>query len=154
MRPDRCLLILALALLASGCGAANRDRDTTVPVPDFTAAPPPPPLEQPVPHDGLDSPPLAGHAGLRFDCTEDAQCGIMDVGNCCGAYPACVNSESRPDPAAVARECAERGLAGICGFPVIESCACVANRCEARGPQAADAEGDGAAAPTVGEERR
>jgi len=130
MRPDRYLLILVLALLAIGCGAGSRDRDAAGPAPDFAAAPPPPPLEQPVPHDGLESPPLAGHAGLRSDCSQDAQCTIMDVGNCCGHYPACVNSDSRPDPAAVSRECAERGVAGICGFPVIEACACVAGRCE------------------------
>lgn len=134
MRPDRCLPILALVLLVIGCGAGSRDRDATPPAPDFAAAPPPPPIGQPVPRDGQDPLALAGHAGLRYDCSEDAQCTVMDIGNCCGTYPACVNSESRPDPAAVARECAERGLAGICGFPVIESCACVANRCEARGP--------------------
>lgn len=74
---------------------------------------------------------LDAHAGLRFDCAEDAHCVIKNVGNCCGYYPACVHVDTVTDPATVAAECAERDLAGICGYPVIEACACVAGRCRA-----------------------
>lgn len=133
------LSLLPMLLAACGTGAPDRERAGTTPV--FEPAPPPPVLApvpegagSPPPSVALEDPPLAGHAGLRFDCQVDTDCAVMDVGNCCGHYPACVNTASTPDPAAVARECAERGMAGICGFPVIESCACVANRCEARGP--------------------
>jgi hypothetical protein len=73
---------------------------------------------------------LSSHAGLRFDCTRDSDCTIMDIGNCCGHYPACVHEASKVDPRAVARECAEKGLAGICGYPVLSACECRAGRCE------------------------
>ena len=40
------------------------------------------------------------------------------------------------DPAAVAADCARRGLASVCGFREVTACRCVANRCEAA-PQGA-----------------
>lgn len=79
---------------------------------------------------------LKAHAGLRFDCTSDADCAIKDVGNCCGHYPACVHVDSHVDAEAVKQECAAKGLSGICGYPVIESCVCKTGRCEAlSGPE-------------------
>lgn len=74
---------------------------------------------------------LRAHDGLRYECAVDSDCEIKDIGNCCGHYPACVHADSIADPQAVASECAERGLSGICGFPVIEACACREGRCEA-----------------------
>jgi hypothetical protein len=73
---------------------------------------------------------LRAHEQLRFDCVEDSDCAVKNVGNCCGHYPTCVHVDSPTDPAAVAAECAQRDLAGICGYPVIETCICVANRCQ------------------------
>lgn len=151
--PRRPFLIL-LAVLLAACGTGSPDRGQSDPTPAFGQAPPPPALVPPPgdaggppPPVALEDPPLAGHAGLRFDCRTDSDCAVMDVGNCCGHYPACVTTASTPDPDAVARECAGRGMAGICGFPVIESCACVANRCEARGPEQAAGVAGGLAQP-------
>lgn len=73
---------------------------------------------------------LAAHQHLRLDCQRDSDCAVMDIGNCCGHYPACVHVDSQPDPAAVVAECSARGLAGICGYPVIEGCVCRAERCQ------------------------
>lgn len=154
--PRRPFLVL-LAVLLVACGSGAPDREPSGSTPAFGQAPPPPALV-PAPGDAdsqpppvaLEDPPLAGHAGLRFDCRTDSDCAVMNVGNCCGHYPACVNTASTPDPDAVASECAERGMAGICGFPVIESCACVANRCEARGPAQAAGVAGGLALPEGG----
>lgn len=62
-------------------------------------------------------------------CTVDADCAVKNVGNCCGYYPACVNVASETFPELVAKQCAETGTAGICGFPAIASCICDAGRC-------------------------
>ncbi|KLI99636.1 hypothetical protein [Luteimonas sp. FCS-9] len=70
--------------------------------------------------------PLAPDTG----CSVDADCTVKNVGNCCGAYPACVNRDAAVDPQAVAADCAARGLASVCGFREIEACRCVSNRCE------------------------
>ncbi len=64
-------------------------------------------------------------------CRVDADCAIKDVGNCCGHYPACVHRDSPTFPERVKADCERRGMAGVCGFPVIEGCACVEGRCEA-----------------------
>ncbi|MBI3419802.1 MAG: hypothetical protein HY053_06695 [Proteobacteria bacterium] len=66
-------------------------------------------------------------------CKTDADCMVKNVGNCCGYYPRCVNKEARVDPEAVARECAKKKMAGICGFLEIKSCICVEGQCQAHG---------------------
>lgn len=63
-------------------------------------------------------------------CTTHADCTIKNVGNCCGEYPACVNVDSPTDPAAVQAQCAQRGMASVCGFPAITACQCVAGECK------------------------
>lgn len=75
----------------------------------------------------------AGPAAPEVDvrCRVDADCAIKDVGNCCGRYPACVHRDSPTFPERVKADCERRGMAGVCGFPVIEGCACVEGRCEA-----------------------
>ena len=93
-------------------------------------SPPVPSAAPPTPDAHFDSS-LKAHAALTFDCASDTDCAIKDVGNCCGSYPACVSADSPVDAAAVARECADKNVAGICGFPVIEACVCSAGRCEA-----------------------
>lgn len=77
----------------------------------ITTPPPPPPPPPPV--------------DARFQCKQDSDCTVKDVGNCCGYYPRCANVNAtfeRP-------KC--DGMAGVCGFPVIERCACVENTCRA-----------------------
>lgn len=65
-------------------------------------------------------------------CKFDADCTVKDVGNCCGAYPACVNVKSPTDPEGVRARCAKEGRMGVCGFPTIEGCQCVAGACVAK----------------------
>ena len=91
-----------------------------------------------VPHGAPPALADAGGSPLAPDtrCRRDADCTVKNVGNCCGAYPACVNTAARVDPAAVAADCARRGLASVCGFREVTACRCVANRCEAA-PQGA-----------------
>ena len=67
--------------------------------------------------------------GVDYRCNGDADCVVKDVGNCCGYYPACVNRASPTFPAQVEAECAKKGMASVCGFPVIRGCACVDGRC-------------------------
>lgn len=73
---------------------------------------------------------LQAHSALDLRCERDSDCAVKDIGNCCGRYLACVNVDSPTDPAAVARECADKDLGGICGWPDISACACVDGRCQ------------------------
>jgi len=104
------------------------------------AAPPP----ASVPHDAgapsASAPPMSSPTPPRvagtpvqvdFSCRSNADCAVKDVGNCCGTMPACVNKASPTDPKAVQAQCAQKGMAGICGFREINTCQCVSNRCEA-----------------------
>lgn len=81
------------------------------------------------------------HAGseVDFGCSSDEECTVKDVGNCCGYYPACVNTDSPTFPERVKAQCEEEGMSAICGFREIDSCVCNAGRCEAA-PQAATVE--------------
>jgi hypothetical protein len=74
-------------------------------------------------------PPIKQGDVVDYSCHADADCAVKDVGNCCGAYPACVNRDSPTFPERVKAECAKNHMAGTCGFPVIEGCACVEGRC-------------------------
>ena len=73
---------------------------------------------------------------VDYSCDTDTDCAIKDVGNCCGTYPACVNSGSPTFPEQVKAQCAESGMSSICGFPVLSGCQCVEHRCQ--GVNAAD----------------
>lgn len=64
-------------------------------------------------------------------CQVDADCAVKNVGNCCGYYPACVNVDAETFPEQVKAACEREGRMAICGFPEIESCRCVSQRCEA-----------------------
>jgi hypothetical protein len=79
---------------------------------------------------------VPGLPDLDRSCRADSDCAVKNVGNCCGYFPACVNTAAQPDPAAVQAACAEAGVAGVCGFRDIEACACVANTCEPAQPVA------------------
>lgn len=134
----------ALLLLLAGCSANPAPpppADVTPPTPPASTALPAPAAKPASPVQRYDSE-LHAHADVRVDCETDAQCVVMDVGNCCGRYDACVHADSRPDPEALARECADSDRMGICGFPVVDACACRSGRCEAvPGDRGSDASG-------------
>ena len=67
---------------------------------------------------------------LDASCQTDDDCAKKNVGNCCGYYPGCVNKNTETHPEMVSKICAERGLAGICGFPDFETCQCVEGTCK------------------------
>lgn len=69
-------------------------------------------------------------------CRSDADCTVKNVGNCCGAYPACVNVASPTDPAGVQARCQARGMMGVCGFTEIHGCSCIQGQCRADPAQA------------------
>lgn len=69
--------------------------------------------------------------GVDTSCRTDADCTVKDIGSCCGYYPACVNINSPTFPERARAICAESGTSGTCGFPAIQQCQCVENRCEA-----------------------
>lgn len=154
----RSLLVSAClgALLAAGCtvsapgtaapdasrdaaseAAANAPAPAPDPVPTPTPAPDQliaepvptaaPPMSDPLPPERMPSP-----VAIDYSCRADADCAVKNVGNCCGMLPACVNKDSRTDPAAVQAECARSGLSSVCGFVDIQACSCVSNRCEAQ----------------------
>lgn len=64
-----------------------------------------------------------------YACTQDSDCAVKDIHNCCGYYPACVNTNAVIDVEAVKRECAKQNSVGICGFPEISGCSCQNGSC-------------------------
>ena len=64
-----------------------------------------------------------------YYCEKDSDCEVKNIGNCCGYFPKCVNKAHTPDLEAVQRECEEKQLASICGFPDITHCECEENKC-------------------------
>ena len=77
--------------------------------------------------------PARGAPTLKTSCRTDADCAVKNVGNCCGAMPACVSKDSPTDPAAVKAECARTGMMSTCGFKDIQACSCVAGTCQDAG---------------------
>lgn len=67
---------------------------------------------------------------LGRSCKTNSDCAVKDVGNCCGAYPMCVNKNTKTDPAAVRAQCEKEGMASICGFQEVSGCQCVKGQCE------------------------
>lgn len=67
---------------------------------------------------------------VDFSCRTDADCAVKNVGNCCGAKPACVNANSPTDPEGVKAECARKGMMSMCGFKPVEGCQCVQGQCK------------------------
>lgn len=109
---DRIIACL-IALLLAGCSVGVGGDSAPAPVPAAIDA--------------------AAAGEVDYRCTTDSDCAVKDVGNCCGYYPACVNAGSPTFPERVREECAREGTAGICGFPDISGCRCVAGRCESDG---------------------
>jgi len=126
---------LLLVMLAAGCtspspAASARESDAgegTASGESTRQAPQPspaPPMGGPLPAERVPSP-----VKLDTSCKVDADCAVKDVGNCCGAMPACVHKDSPTDPAAVQAECARKGMASVCGFREISACSCSDGRC-------------------------
>jgi len=134
MKPT-CMILLALVLsiLLAACAAPSANADGSVnPQPRVAAVPtmPPPsapPMSTPLPP--REAPQQAG--SVDYGCKNSADCAVKNVGNCCGAQPACVNKDSPTDPAAVQAQCQARGMMGVCGFQEISACQCVSGRCAA-----------------------
>lgn len=114
MRP---LICLALTALLAACSAAPAQ-------PAAHAAPRPSARPTPAP-------------ALNLACRTNADCTVKNVGNCCGAAPACVNVDSPTDPAAVMAQCRASGRMSVCGSPAISACQCVEGQCSAA-PSSAD----------------
>jgi hypothetical protein len=102
-------LICALLLLLAGCAS---------PGPQAVAGT----------ADNGNTPPVT----LERSCRSDNDCTVKNVGNCCGAAPACVNVDSPTDPAAVMAQCQASGRMSVCGFRPISACQCVSGKCAAK----------------------
>lgn len=114
-----CLFLLAM----TGCAApASSD--------GVAAGPPPASTPTPKPTGGNLPPREAGAITVDYACKTSADCAVKDVGNCCGAMPACVNKNSPTDPQGVKAQCAASGRMGVCGFADVTACQCVSGRCE------------------------
>lgn len=133
--PRRLLapLLLTLSLLAAACAApapeatsprAELAPATSTPVVDQAPPRTAPPMSRPLPPEQVATP-----VALDRSCRTDADCAVKNVGNCCGAMPACVNRNSPTDPAAVQAECARKGIVSACGFQPVDSCSCTAGTC-------------------------
>jgi hypothetical protein len=85
-----------------------------------------PPMSDPYPPARIDE---RAPVEVVRSCRTDADCAVRNVGNCCGAMPACVNKDSPTDPAGVQARCAKEGMASVCGFTEIEGCRCAAGQC-------------------------
>jgi len=115
-----CLpLLAACAAPATSGGVAGEPPATTNP---------PKPMSSPYP------PREAGAVKVDYGCRSNADCAVKNVGNCCGAMPACVNKDSPTDPQGVQAQCAASGRMGVCGFVDVTACQCVGGRCEADSP--------------------
>lgn len=75
-------------------------------------------------------PPLSLGADEGRACRSDSDCAMKDAGSCCGYRPVCVNKDTPTFPEKVKAACATDGRVGICGFPAIDGCQCVAGKCE------------------------
>ena len=111
MKTRKYFEFLALPLLLMLLAACSSSSSTG------TAQPPPP---------GTDKPAL-GQIDTR--CRSNADCAVKNVGNCCGAMPACVNRDSPTDPQAVQAQCQAKGMMGLCGFREISACQCDNGQC-------------------------
>ena len=111
------LAFTALLLLGACAGPRNDPGKTQVAAAYETSSVP----------DRATVPKTAGPVSLS--CKTHADCAIKDVGSCCGYNPRCLNKDSPTFPEQVQAQCAKEGRMGICGFPAITGCECVAGKC-------------------------
>jgi len=121
--PFALLLMLAPLMALVGC-AAPASTDSSA------AEPPAASAHAPKPTGGTLPPREAGAVTVDYACRTSADCAVKNVGNCCGAMPACVNKNSPTDPQGVQAQCAASGRMGVCGFADVTACQCVSGRCE------------------------
>lgn len=138
MRLPTPWIATAFALLVGACSAAPSGEAASSAHAAAAPAQPvmatPPVAKSPLPAASSGSGAAKGAADAQevdYSCATDADCAVKDVGNCCGYYPACVNVDSPTFPDQVKAECARSGTMSVCGFPAIEGCQCVDNRCQA-----------------------
>lgn len=67
---------------------------------------------------------------IDYSCSNDDECVIKDVHNCCGYYPECVNLKTEVRTDLVNSFCEKESLTSVCGFESISGCKCVSGRCE------------------------
>lgn len=72
---------------------------------------------------------VTGKSSSGTDCRTDSDCAVKDVGSCCGYRPQCMNKDTLTFPEQVRARCGHEGRVGICGFPAITGCQCVAGKC-------------------------
>jgi hypothetical protein len=146
MRLGHCALATLVAILLSGCTAPkpNADAPQAPAAPSVSAAPAAPmpttpkPVEAPAAAPASRPPAIETLPGATAEnpsrsCKTDSDCAVKNVGNCCGAYPMCVNKDARTDPAAVQAQCAKQGITSVCGFQEVSGCQCVKSQCQSLG---------------------
>lgn len=126
--------LLPAALLLGGCTAPTSSQSAPATQQPIAAGPAPAaPVATPVAQapDTMETAPAPKSADeLGRSCKTNSDCAVKDVGNCCGAYPMCVNKDTKTDPAAVRAQCGKTGMASICGFQEVSGCQCVKGQCE------------------------
>lgn len=149
MRTTVVLAAMVFALSLIGCTAPSATPEapaapeapvTAEPAPAQPAQPAtpepatPPVVAEPAPGSLPAASPIAGSPlNPGRACKTDADCAVKNVGNCCGAFPMCVNKDAKTDPAAVQAQCAKDGMASVCGFKEISGCQCVQGQCQDQG---------------------
>ncbi|MGH8026005.1 MAG: hypothetical protein ACREO0_04670 [Pseudoxanthomonas sp.] len=131
----RLFLLIALALSLAACAAPSPTEPATGNLAGSTPPPPPAPPAPPAPPMSSPTPPRQVRPEVTIDtsCKSNADCAVKNVGNCCGAMPACVNKDSPTDPAAVQAACAAKGMMSVCGFQEISACQCDNGQCTPAG---------------------
>jgi len=129
------LLVSSLLALAACAAPHSQDAAAATPAADAAQAAAPQPTRvrapEPAPKERqAEAAEQATPVKLDFSCKADADCAVKNVGNCCGAKPACVNANSPTDPEGVKAECARKGMMAMCGFKPIEGCQCVQGQCK------------------------
>jgi len=130
--PTALLVSSLLALAACAAPSSEGAHAATPPAADAQPAAPQPtraPAPEPAPKE-VRSESANAPVKLDFACKTDSDCAVKNVGNCCGAKPACVNANSPTDPEGVKAECARKGMMSMCGFKAIEGCQCVQGQCK------------------------
>ena len=73
------------------------------------------------------------YQSINYSCSQASDCTIKDVGNCCGAFPKCVNKDAMVNRDLVRDACKKEKRMGVCGFPSLVSCKCVEKKCVGAG---------------------
>ncbi len=125
------------ALLLVGCTAPTSTPDapsaSPAPATPVAATPPleaPAATPRPAAPASAETAPAVDASNPSRSCKTDSDCAVKNVGNCCGAFPSCVNKDAKTDPAAVQAQCAKAGMASVCGFQEVSGCQCVQGQCQ------------------------